>query len=146
MGILKWLFGKPTPRPHETRDVILTTLPDPPPNGRDYPYEAVGESHYQRELSQICGGKTEDGYNLQRRAELRPEPNNPHDKNAVAVHISGKKVGYLSRKDAIRWNKHLAELGRPGATTGADAMITGGWLRRDGRDIDEGDFGVRLRL
>lgn len=146
MGIFKWLFGKPTPRATEARHAILTTLPEPPPSNRDYPYEVVGESFYQRELSHICGGKTEDGHYLEHRAELRPEPKNPHDKNAVAVHIGGRKVGYLSRKDALRWNKHLAEIGRPGAVAGADALVTGGWLRRDGRDVDEGDFGVKLRL
>lgn len=57
MGIFKWLFGKPTPRATEARHAILTTLPEPPPSNRDYPYEVVGESFYQRELSHICGEK-----------------------------------------------------------------------------------------
>lgn len=30
---------------------------------------------------------------------LQPEPNNEHDKNAVAVYIAGQKVGYISRND-----------------------------------------------
>lgn len=146
MGIWKWLFGRPNPRPRGASDAILTSLPESPPNNRDYPYDVVGESSYQRELLHICGGKTEDGHYLETRAVLRPEQSNPHDKNAVAVHISGRKIGYLSRKDAIRWNKHLAEIGRPGADATVYGMITGGWLRRNGRAVDEGNFGVRLRL
>ncbi|PWR24811.1 hypothetical protein DKG74_07015 [Zavarzinia aquatilis] len=34
--------------------------------------------------------------------ELRPEPTNPHDSNAVAVYVSGRQVGYVSRQKAPR--------------------------------------------
>ena len=33
---------------------------------------------------------------------LKLEPDNPHDKNAVLVLLDGKRLGYLSRKDARR--------------------------------------------
>jgi len=38
--------------------------------------------------------------------KLQEEPNNPHDKNAVAVIIAGELVGYLSRED----NLHVKEI------------------------------------
>lgn len=34
--------------------------------------------------------------------ELNPEPNNPHDKNAIAVYIAGLKVGYISKEENLR--------------------------------------------
>lgn len=36
-------------------------------------------------------------------ARLVPEERNPHDANAVAVHINGRVVAYLSRGNAARW-------------------------------------------
>jgi hypothetical protein len=33
---------------------------------------------------------------------LHSEPENVHDKNAVAVHLQGVKLGHLSRKDSQR--------------------------------------------
>ncbi len=39
-------------------------------------------------------------------AKLVPEPKNPHDKNAVAVVIAGKMVGYIGKDD----NKHVLDI------------------------------------
>ena len=36
-------------------------------------------------------------------ARLAPEEGNPYDANAVAVHIDGRTVAYLSRGNAARW-------------------------------------------
>jgi hypothetical protein len=36
-------------------------------------------------------------------ARLVPEVGNPYDANAVAVHIDGRTVAYLSRGNAARW-------------------------------------------
>lgn len=38
--------------------------------------------------------------------KLIPEPENPHDKNAVLVQIAGEKVGYISREENI----HVKEI------------------------------------
>lgn len=39
--------------------------------------------------------------------ELVPEPKNPHDPNAVAVHIAGQLVGYISREENVYVKKLL---------------------------------------
>ena len=38
---------------------------------------------------------------------LKREPENQHDKNAVAVHVSGHKVGYVDKESAIRVSQLL---------------------------------------
>lgn len=109
----------------------------------EFEFDIVGESHYQDALSRIAGPKTEEGVEWYCEAELRPEPSNPHDRNAVAVMIQGLKVGYLAREDAMAWKRALANTGRPDAPTLVDAVIVGGWRRPGG---DEGSFGVKLDL
>src|SRR5690606_12065765 len=105
MGWLKrFLFGPPaeegglpkTP-PRERPVVGLVALA----GDGEYGFEVVGESHRQDALSAICGGPCEEGHELYCTATLRPEPTNPHDRNAVAVDIDGRHVAYLSRSDAV---------------------------------------------
>ena len=74
-------------RPIDTRTDPTTGLPT----------EVVGESHYQDALAWICGGRSEAGADLDTRALLRADPENPHDENAVEVRINGELVGFLSR-------------------------------------------------
>ena len=104
-------------------------------------HEIRGESQYQDALSEICGGKTQDGHLFDCEASLRPEPENPHDPNAVAVFIHDQKVGYLPRQTAKRYGKAFG-----GASVKCPAKIVGGWRRREGRSWDEGHFGVELDL
>ena len=67
---------------------------------------------------------------------LIPEPENPHDANAVRVEIKGRKVGYLSRVEAAHY-RSLLGLGQAPVA----ALIIGGWDRGDG---DTGSYGMRL--
>jgi hypothetical protein len=49
-------------------------------------------------------------------AALVPEPNNPHDRNAVAVYADGVGlIGYLSRDDAIEYQSVFVALRQRGA-------------------------------
>lgn len=54
------------------------------------------EAHGARQavLEQLAGGKTEEACSIRVLAELRPEPDNPYDSNAVAVLIGSRQVGY----------------------------------------------------
>ncbi|MFZ2736649.1 MAG: HIRAN domain-containing protein [Burkholderiaceae bacterium] len=98
--------------------------------------DVVGESFYQGNLEALCGGKTKDGVEKQFVADLIPEDDNEHDKNAVRVDINGRTVGYLPREIAKKYRKSYADnAARCGAT------IVGGWKRRGGKS---GHFGVRL--
>jgi hypothetical protein len=84
---------------------------------------------------------------------LVPEPDNPHDSNAVKVLIEGRLVGYLSREDAVIYlpalRRLMASHMSPIALTG---QIVGGGQREDGLgmlgvflDHDPADFGLRPR-
>ncbi|WP_339079621.1 HIRAN domain-containing protein [Pseudomonas sp. TMP9] len=42
-------------------------------------------------------------------AQLEPEPENPHDENAVAVYVASFQIGYLKRDVAERILPHLEE-------------------------------------
>ena len=72
-------------------------------------------------------------------AALIPEPSNPHDRNAIAVHASGfGLVGYLDRQTAIDYAPVFTELERHGVHVGAcPAKLTGG---------DDVSWGVILAL
>lgn len=126
------LFRK-TPR--EARDCLL-------PGGDTV--DVVGESHYQDALLATVGGRCEDGADRERWAHLILEPDNPYDRNAVAVYIDGLTIGYLSRTDAQDYQPILTQLWDRYALRGVcRANIRGGWDRGGG---DVGSFGVKLAL
>lgn len=105
--------------------------------------ETVGESYYQDAFIRICGGKCYDGYALPCTATLVAEPNNPHDRNAIAVYVHSMKVGHLSRNDALRYKPVVDRLMAAGHVGTCEATIVGGWDRGNG---DEGHFGIVLDL
>ena len=109
----------------------------------EFACEVVGESHYQKALERIAGGRSEDGAEHDCIAVLVPEPQNKHDRNAIRVDIDGMTVGYLSRSDARDLGKVLRGKGLGGAILTVNAMIVGGWDRGGG---DRGHFGVRLDI
>ena len=92
----------------------------------------AGESHYQDALRELAGDETR----LEATAALIPEPDNPHDANAVRVEIDGKKVGYLPRDVAPAYGPLVREPTERGRTAVCDAMVSG----RDGI------YGVFLKL
>jgi hypothetical protein len=107
------------------------------------PVEVKGEASYQRALSEICGGKCEQGHSLPVQAELAPEPDNAYDPNAVKVIVGRRLVGYLSRANALAYRDAMQHLVRTGRTGTCAATVVGGWRR--GTD-DEGMFGIWLDL
>ena len=152
MSLWQRLF--PTKRPEKKAPAAPAVRPTPPPSPRakaamiewrpgSYPTDIVGESNYQDALLNIAGGHNRAGHEIECQAELRPEPNNPYDSNAVAVFIDGRKVGYLGRDVAADYLTRLAETGAAGATVRCNAKIVGGWRTNQ---HDSGHFGVRLGL
>ncbi len=108
-------------------------------------WQVVGEEPRQDAIGAIAGPKAYEGAWTERVAELRPEPDNPYDGNAIAVDIDGQHVGYLPRREAATHrrliDRAIAQQGR--ATCGA--VINGGWRRPEGDpEGSEGFFGVRL--
>lgn len=113
----------------------------------EYEQEIVGESFYQDALDAICGGKCEDGHDKRLTATLQPEPDNPHDRKAVAVILAGRKVGHLSRSDAADFHSDMRRLGAAAQSATCKARINGGWRRpRKGGRVDEAHYGVELDI
>jgi hypothetical protein len=108
-----------------------------------YSLSVVGEANYQGALRHICGEHTKDGYRLEKQAVLISEVTNAYDKNAVFVMIDDKKVGYLSREDAADYQVSMRMLNKAGHASVADAIIVGGFIKKDG---SKAHYGVRLDL
>lgn len=71
----------------------------------EYDQDIVGENAYQFRLKMLMDTSGERAYFI---AGLEPEPDNPHDKHAVAVTIGGGRVGYIARgqnKAILKWLK-----------------------------------------
>jgi hypothetical protein len=86
----------------------------------------VGESFYLDALRRIVGpnaGRAETRIRLSVQATLVPEPENPYDRNAVAVHVSGHKVAHLSRAEARRYQRAIQAL--PSGRVSTHAQIVG---------------------
>jgi hypothetical protein len=100
----------------------------------------AGTSHRQEVLSRIAGDALRRGEHVAFTALLVPEPQNPHDPNAIAVIAEGHgPVGYFARRDAVRYRVMAEELLRRGAIGVCEAFLTGGW-------DDHATIGVRLEI
>ncbi|CAM3971465.1 HIRAN domain-containing protein [Psychrobacter arenosus] len=101
----------------------------------------VGESNYQSALKKCFKDKDafKQGNSSFVDVNLVFEPNNPYDKNAVAVISSYGTLGYLSKGDAIRY-RHLCEGKRDTLSVrckiySGSKNIFGAWV-----DLDLEDF------
>ena len=74
----------------------------------------VGESYYQENLKQICGGYSESETDMILTAVLVYDDENQYDNKAIKVEISGKTVGHLSQADAINYRTHMLSKGWSG--------------------------------
>ena len=89
---------------------------------------------------------------LEKRAYLIPEPDNPGDRNAVADDIDARKIGYLPRESSAAY---AALLTQPWAASHARAVcravVTGGSYKvttpaGSVAEVDDEQFGVKLAL
>jgi hypothetical protein len=93
----------------------------------------VGESFYQEALHTVAGGRA-FGYDFDEHypvtVVLFPEPENPHDTNAVRIDVLQRdrslKVGYLSREVAKAYQPILLELRKKGSLGTCPGHVTGG--------------------
>ena len=112
--------------------------------------EVVGEASYQVALWAISGGSEGDRIRHKITAVLVPEPKNPYDPNAIAIHIEGKLVGYLARDVASHYLPGLlALMTRCGSYVALQGVIVGGGYYDDGPgrlgvwlEHDPHDFGL----
>ncbi len=106
-----------------------------------FDFEVVGEAQCQASLEEICGGRDEDGVDHQCVAVIVNDDGNAYDKNAVAVFVDGKRVGFLPRQVAPEFRRQISRINPSCASVGCRAVVRGGWDRGDG---DVGSFGVWL--
>jgi hypothetical protein len=97
--------------------------PEPEPQavvisaGGEFEVEVRGESFHQDTISKLVGtsGNVQTDGDRRRatlRAWLRPEPENPHDPNAVLVAaLSGHPLGHLPRELCASYQRVLNEVG-----------------------------------
>lgn len=114
----------------------------------DEDLEVVGESYRQDTLWSICSSAPGDRVRHEVVALLVPDPQNPHDPNAIAVHVDGGLVGYLARDTAVQYGPGLhalmarcdGQVALPGWVVGGgyrdDRLgMLGVWLEHDPRDF-----------
>lgn len=144
MGLFDWLSGDSEPEPEDDGEEASGTI-WLAGTGR-YDFDIVGESHYQDTLEDVCGGRSEDAADHDTLAILIPQPDNPHDRNAVRVVMlvddEMETVGYLSRDQAVPYHQRMAQMGLSRRLAGCRAKIVGGWEGPRG----SGHFGVKLDL
>ncbi len=106
-------------------------------SGSNYRNEIVGESHYQSDIRKL----TRTGERVYRaRVLLLPEPDNPHDSNAVRVtDFRGATLGYLPRETAAELHKAVAALSARSEPASCEAIIIGG-------DRERKHYGIWLDL
>lgn len=117
--------------------------------GYEFNTPIVGESNYQDALR-----KSFNEPNAFRKGEsafidvdLTYEPNNPYDKNAVAVVSTYGTLGYLSKQDAIRY-RHLCEGERDTLSVrckiyGGSKGLYGAWVDLNLEDLAESPQSLR---
>lgn len=89
-----------------------------------------GESHCQDHLVTIAGPPRPGGWLVACEAELQREPKNRYDRDAIAVLIAGRKVGYITRHACGDLAEELDQHGANARASGVPALVRGGWTGR----------------
>ncbi|TEW87152.1 HIRAN domain-containing protein [Psychrobacter sp. 230] len=117
--------------------------------GYEFNTPIVGESNYQPALDKNYKNPNslKKGASAFVDVELVYEPNNPYDKNAVAVVSSYETLGYLSKQDAIRY-RHLCEGNRDTLSVRCkiyrgDHPMYGAWVDLNLEDLAESPQSLR---
>jgi hypothetical protein len=86
--------------------LLVRRRPQRPPTaaqaGETWQLDVVGESFYRDNLKSLFKREA-PGDEVECSATLKLDNGNPHDDQAVAVHIRGLQVGHLSRANARRY-------------------------------------------
>jgi hypothetical protein len=88
--------------------------------------EIVGELAYQEHIRRVSRAADSGEFEI----VLRPEPRNPHDRNAVAVLAEGQPVGYLPRAMAAVWQPALLKAAAKGYAVIGTAEVFGGTAKK----------------
>lgn len=173
MGLLSRLFSRKQEEPPKPAAPVST--PSEKPSGPKTVRHTVVGTNYRQDTLLAMGVKNPD-YNLNKRelfkrwpdgvtvyeytfsprkAELVPEPDNPHDPKAIKVLIDGQHVGYIKAGSCA----HIHKLLRENRIQSIKPQIIGGKskalysLDADARRVEDYEFeknetaiGVRLEI
>jgi hypothetical protein len=88
--------------------------------------EVAGESHYARAIRGLFGKDFKaTGTEIVVVAQLIPEPENKHDRNAIGVWAGSVQVGHLPREEAVRYAPVLSALTAQGWLPQVSARVWG---------------------
>ncbi len=106
------------------------------------PIRLVDVARYQAELESLSGGRLTSGTvtNLLT-VELRPEPTNTVDPQAIIVLAAGMPVAYVPRDQTAAFHPVIQQAWAAGGPATCRASMTGGWDRGGG---DRGHIGIQL--
>ncbi|MBT2515809.1 HIRAN domain-containing protein [Arthrobacter sp. ISL-30] len=87
--------------------------------------EIVGESYREAQITAALGRRPKLDEEIEQVAEalLIPEPDNPHDANAISVRVRGHVVGYLPRELADAYRPALHRIAASGLVATTTARI-----------------------
>ena len=105
--------------------------------------ELVGEYYYRDAYDQHFPSPWDGEPHIsQVLLELHPEPNNRHDRNAVAVRYQGDTLAYVARTNAARLQTEIIRANRAGARIYVQAAV--GVQRGSGGQIQEVEAMISL--
>jgi hypothetical protein len=107
--------------------------------------EVAGESYYANAIRGLFGERVKPGgEEIVVTAQLVPEPQNKHDRNAVGVWVGGRQVGHLTRQDAARYVTVLSALTAQGWQPQVSARVWG--AQWSDSDHEPASFQASVRL
>jgi len=91
----------------------------------------TGTTHYQQALKSIAGDHGNTRAEVYCVAQIVPDPDNPHDDQAVRIDIEGNTVGHLPRDDARSYRKRMTRKQLGTSPTQCVAKVWGGFDRNN---------------
>ncbi|GAA1851090.1 HIRAN domain-containing protein [Asanoa iriomotensis] len=106
-------------------------------------FDIVGETFHEKQIRAVLGKNFTSGAEVVVVAQLHPEPNNKHDRNAIAVWSGAHHLGYFPREEANRYGAVLSALIGQGWTPQVNARI---WASEWDGDRSDRYFNASVRL
>ena len=114
--------------------------------------DVVSTASYQEALAAVADSPPDVSLHVEKWAHLIPEPDNPWDRNAVAVYVDGRKVGYLPREHTAAYASLLGQVWTNYRGRAVCRAVIGGGLRQVTSQVgavsqaEEDQFSVKLAL
>ncbi|WP_411374428.1 HIRAN domain-containing protein [Arthrobacter sp. MPF02] len=88
-------------------------------------FEVVGESYREKQILSVLGRRPRLDEEIEDvfEAFLVPEPDNPHDANAISVRVNGQVIGYLDRDSAAVYRPIIHRIAASGMMATTTARI-----------------------